>query len=274
MILFLCFNFVYYVKLSVSPSIYSFRLHLWYLRMLPKDNIILQNMFCFLFLSQLMWLFCFCYCFWFGLFCFVLFCVVIQREFDKVFLVYLISDSYINYLSNIFTMSMLRTWWMIACLIDFWCFMPLSAIFQLHVYHGKLYHLWLGVECTLFSSPDPSQVSYCHHLASVVCRKRFQKSSPLKVLNQWKPKLVWIITRVSSFKKVSGDAVHQPTWLLLLKIEHMVKLQVLGNNSKTVNNIKIWQGKNVQRVKIYPPCNFEVNPITHFGVISLFSSKF
>jgi hypothetical protein len=37
---------------------------------------------------------------------------------------------------------------------------------------------------------------------------------------------------------VSGDAVHQPTWPLLLKIEHMVKLQVLGNNSKTVNNIK------------------------------------
>jgi predicted AAA+ superfamily ATPase len=29
---------------------------------------------------------------------------------------------------------------------------------------------------------------------------------------------------------VSGDAVHQPTWPLLLKIEHMVKLQVLGNN--------------------------------------------
>jgi hypothetical protein len=108
------------------------RLHLWYLRMLPKDNIILQNMFCFLFLSQLMWLFCFCYCFWFGLFCFVLFCVVIQREFDKVFLVYLISDSYINYLSNIFTMSMLRTWWMIPCLIDCWCFTPLSAIFQLY----------------------------------------------------------------------------------------------------------------------------------------------
>jgi hypothetical protein len=37
---------------------------------------------------------------------------------------------------------------------------------------------------------------------------------------------------------MSGDAVHQPTWPLLLKIEHMVKLQVLGNNSKTVNNIR------------------------------------
>jgi hypothetical protein len=95
----------------------------------------------------------------FGLICFVLFCfvfffvhkiiwLVIQREFGKVFLVYLISDSYINYLSNIFTMSMLRTWWMIACFIDFWCFTPLSAIFQL--YHGKLYHLWLRVKCTRF----------------------------------------------------------------------------------------------------------------------------
>jgi hypothetical protein len=39
---------------------------------------------------------------------------------------------------------------------------------------------------------------------------------------------------------VYGDAVHQPTWPLLLKIEHMVKLQVLGNNSKTVNNIGIY----------------------------------
>ena len=31
--------------------------------------------------------------------------------------------------------------------------------------------------------------------------------------------------------------------------------------------------KNLQHVKIFLPCNFEVNPITHFGVIALFSSK-
>jgi hypothetical protein len=63
---------------------------------------------------------------------------------------------------------------------------------------------------------------------------------------------------------VSGDAVHQPTWPLLLKIEHMVKLQVLGNNSKTVDNIKnLTWGKNDQHIKIYLPCNFEVNLITH-----------
>jgi hypothetical protein len=55
----------------------------------------------------------------------------------------------------------------------------------------------------------------------------------------------------------------------------MVKLQVLGNNSKTVNNIKnLSWSKNDQHIKIYLPCNFEVNLITHFGVISLFSSNF
>ena len=45
----------------------------------------------------------------------------------------------------------------------------------------------------------------------------------------------------------------------------MVKLQVLGNNSKTVNNISnLTWGKNDQHSTIYLPCNFEVNPITHF----------
>ena len=32
--------------------------------------------------------------------------------------------------------------------------------------------------------------------------------------------------------------------------------------------------KNVQHVKIYLPCNFEVNTVTDFGVISLFSSNY
>ena len=31
--------------------------------------------------------------------------------------------------------------------------------------------------------------------------------------------------------------------------------------------------KHVQHVKIYLPCNFEVNLITHLGVIALFSSN-
>ena len=109
----------------------------------------------------------------------------------------------------------------------------------------------------------------------VILRKLFQKISPLKVLDQWKPNLVWIITRVFSFKIVSGDAVHQPTWLLLLKIEHVVKLQVLGNNWKIIDNIKnLTWGKNDQHRKISLLWNFEVNLITHLGVIALFSSNF
>jgi hypothetical protein len=54
----------------------------------------------------------------------------------------------------------------------------------------------------------------------------------------------------------------------------MVKLQVLGNNSKTVNNIKnsTWDKKD-QHSKIYLHCNFEVNLITHLGVLALFSSN-
>ena len=32
--------------------------------------------------------------------------------------------------------------------------------------------------------------------------------------------------------------------------------------------------KNVHHVENYLPCNFEVNPITHVGVIALFSSNF
>jgi hypothetical protein len=56
---------------------------------------------------------------------------------------------------------------------------------------------------------------------------------------------------------VSGDAVHQPTWPLLIKIEHMVKLQVLGNNSKTVNNIKnLTWGKNYQHHQDLPTLQF------------------
>jgi hypothetical protein len=82
----------------------------------------------------------------------------------------------------------------------------------------------------------------------------FQKSSPLKVLDQWKPNLVWIITRVSSFKFVSGDAVHQPTWPLLLKIEHMVRFlqtalywwvcQMLYKTSLPINNMYSINGQN------------------------------
>ena len=155
-----------------------------------------------------------------------------------------------------------------------------------HVQHVKIYIpcnfevnsiTHFGV-VALFSSPGerPSELLPSLGVRRLsVRRKLFQKSSPLKLLDQLYPNLVWIITRVFSLKNVSGDGMHQSTWPLLLKIEDMVKLQVFGNNSETVSNIKnlTWD-KNVQHVKIYLPWNFEVNPITHFGVIALFSSNF
>ena len=115
----------------------------------------------------------------------------------------------------------------------------------------------------LIISPK-GQVSYCHYLASVIVarRKLFQKCSPLKVLDQWKPNwsessLGCLVSKLCPVMPCTNQ----------LKIEHMVKLQVLGNNSKTVNNIKnqTW-GNNDQHSKIYLPCNFEVNLSTHLRV--------
>ena len=42
----------------------------------------------------------------------------------------------------------------------------------------------------------------------------------------------------SSIKLLHLVPFGQQTWPLLLKIEHMVKLHIFGNNSKTVNNIR------------------------------------
>jgi hypothetical protein len=75
---------------------------------------------------------------------------------------------------------------------------PLHIIFNKSLSEGILPDDWkIAILSPIFSPPDPK----------VVCRKLFQKSSPLKVLDQWKLNLVRIITRVSSFKIVSGDAV-------------------------------------------------------------------
>jgi phage-related protein len=65
-----------------------------------------------------------------------------------------------------------------------------------------------------------------------------KKSSPLKLLGQMEPNLAGSIYVRSSIKILHLVPFGQQTWLLLLKIEHMVKLHVFGNNSKTINNIR------------------------------------
>ena len=65
-----------------------------------------------------------------------------------------------------------------------------------------------------------------------------KKSSPLKLPGQMEPNLAGSIYVRSSIKLLHLVPFGQQTWPLLLKIEHMVKLHVFGNNSKTVNNIR------------------------------------
>ena len=78
----------------------------------------------------------------------------------------------------------------------------------------------------------------------------------------------------SSIKLLHLVPFGQQAWPLLLKIEHMVKLHVFGNNSKTVNNIR-----NLTEVKIirtarsnYPEILKKI--LLPIRVIALFSSNF
>jgi hypothetical protein len=62
-------------------------------------------------------------------------------------------------------------------------------------------------------------------------------------------------------------------WLQLAQwfLRRRLKCEMLKN----VNNIRnLTLGKNDQHSKIYLPCNFEVNLITHLGVIALFFIKY
>ena len=133
-----------------------------------------------------------------------------------------------------------------------------------------LFFLWSGcclfdtfpISILIFSSPFlKGNVSFCHYLASVVVvrrrplsvvrrrRKLFQRSSSLKLLNQFQP-----ILRVSRIKFVFYFPFLQKTWPLWLKIEHRGKMQFLAYISKTkAFRANLTWGKIVHQVKIYQP---------------------
>ena len=101
------------------------------------------------------------------------------------------------------------------------------------------------------------------------------KKSSLKLLGQMEPNLAGSIYVRSSIKLLHLVPFVQQTWPLLLKIEHMVKLHVFGNNSKTVNNIR-----NLTVVKMISTARSNYPEILKkiwlliLGVIALFSSNF
>jgi hypothetical protein len=102
-----------------------------------------------------------------------------------------------------------------------------------------------------------------------------KKSSPLKLLAQMEPNLAGSIYVRSSIKLLHLVPFGKQTWPMLLKIEHMVKLHVFGNNSKTINNIRnLMVVKMISTAKSNYPEILEKNLITYLGVIVLFSSNF
>jgi hypothetical protein len=89
-----------------------------------------------------------------------------------------------------------------------------TCFFLIDYVEGFLY-LCQRMSFIFFSSPDPKgHVSYCHHLAVVVRRKLFQKSSPLKVLDQWKPSLWHIRRKVLKFYKFDEKRAITPRWVI------------------------------------------------------------
>jgi hypothetical protein len=65
-----------------------------------------------------------------------------------------------------------------------------------------------------------------------------KKSSTLKLLGQMEPNFAGSIYVRSSMKLLHLVPFGQQTWPMLLKIKHMLKLHVFGNNSKTIDNIR------------------------------------
>jgi hypothetical protein len=72
----------------------------------------------------------------------------------------------------------------------------------------------------------------------------------------------------SSIKLLHLVPFDQQTWPLLLKIEHMVKLHVFGNNSKNVNNIRNLTGvKMISTARSNYSEILKNNLITYLGVM-------
>jgi uncharacterized protein (UPF0332 family) len=86
-------------------------------------------------------------------------------------------------------------------------------------------------------------------------------------------------------KNVQHDKIYLPCNLEVNPISHFGVIALFSSNFQNFNTFRpLFQKlqeidvkfncRHVQHVKIYLPCNFEVNLITHFGVIALFSSNF
>jgi hypothetical protein len=86
----------------------------------------------------------------------------------------------------------------------------------------------------------------------------------------------WTIEEISIFSNSGhvGWCTASPDTILKLDTLVMIQTKFGFHWSSTFRREdNLTWGKNDQHIKIYLPCNFEVNLITHLGVIALFSSN-
>jgi hypothetical protein len=126
---------------------------------------------------------------------------------------------------------------------------------------------WSGPRTTCHRAPRKGHVSYCHHLASVVHRKLFQKSSPLKVLHQWKPNLVRIIVNNGNAKRgISPHLKIKPCDLDLWPWKS-IGFQILLRSKYVPRLVKIHWRMLILKIKgqghwvNFFPCNILVNTL-------------
>ena len=131
-----------------------------------------------------------------------------------------------------------------------------------------------GCTAVLSLTYDPMGNSHKNHL---VWNQQLNQNQTSKIVSgsralppRWLPQCSCIVIE-SSFDP--GERLQAPGSLCFHQIFKILILFVLYFKIYKRQMLSL-NSKHVQHVKIYIPCNFEVNLITHLGVIALFSSNF
>jgi hypothetical protein len=104
-----------------------------------------------------------------------------------------------------------------------------------------------------WSKSDYPSWSYCPFLLTICLFEIKDKS--IKILKIW-------------WKKGNNSKIGNGIYFKIAGWVDLDMLHIFCNLNLPFISYSFWN----MHVKIYLPCNFEVNPITHFGVIALFSS--
>jgi hypothetical protein len=146
--------------------------------------------------------------------------------------------------------------------------------FELYKHNDELFNIYYRIFYELWTFTDFDWLCKLEKRGDEILKK----SSPLKLRT---PRWVIRFTSKLQVKKKMDRRVELPD--TFLEENHPMTISskfcsywANGFRQKKIMGISqlSLNFKNLQHVKIFLPYNFEVNPITHFGVIGLFSSKY